>query len=544
MKLVPSFLSPVPSFPNYTGPYSVGTLDVEIPTTELPSPAPAPDPTLTTISFRMFYPCEVPAKEPKPVYWISEPQSEYLTAYLRFLGASQGLAEYASLPMKLINHITIPAFRGAELLPPPTASKRWPVMIFSHGLGGTRNQYSHIVGLLASHGVVVLAPEHRDGSGPISFVGGSEGKAVEYKVISHSQSKEVEDARDEQLQTRLWEIGLTYEALLKIDHGERVSNIFSEGKQGQEHKEKDHFSMFSTKLDVNTPGGITFGGHSFGAATTVQFIKSVFYCTSSASFKTLYTPSESSSIVRQVTPKSTVVLLDPWALPLRSAAMRWLWEKPLPSYCGGQGGASVLAVLSEGFFKWRGNLVWIKRAVSEDPWREHPPFQQRQAPPHIFYPVTSAHLSQSDFGVLFAWLVKKAIKAQEPERTMRLNCRAILEVMRRNGREVADTSAVDMEENVQKKSKISLNCRVSNKTDTEPNGHVDNLPHPKKDTVGQDWKILAGGDLVRGWISLNVNDEDKLGEAVNEKTPLHADPSDAVIEGEVLSGKHADKQST
>ena len=128
-------------------------------------------------------------------------------------------------------------------------------MIFSHGLGGTRNQYSHIVGLLASHGVVVLAPEHRDGSGPISFVGGSEGKAVEYKVISHSQSKEVEDARDEQLQTRLWEIGLTYEALLKIDHGERVSNIFSEGKQGQEHKEKDHFSMFSTKLDVNTPGG-------------------------------------------------------------------------------------------------------------------------------------------------------------------------------------------------------------------------------------------------------------------------------------------------
>ena len=96
MKLVPSFLSPVPSFPNYTGPYSVGTLDVEIPTTELPSPAPAPVPTITTISFRVFYPCEVPAKEPKPVFWISDPQPQVLAALLRFLGASPGLAECAS----------------------------------------------------------------------------------------------------------------------------------------------------------------------------------------------------------------------------------------------------------------------------------------------------------------------------------------------------------------------------------------------------------------------------------------------------------------
>lgn len=37
-------------------------------------------------------------------------------------------------------------------------------MVFSHGLGGSRNSYCHLLGSLASHGVVVVAAEHRDGS--------------------------------------------------------------------------------------------------------------------------------------------------------------------------------------------------------------------------------------------------------------------------------------------------------------------------------------------------------------------------------------------
>lgn len=290
--------------------------------------------------------------------------------------------------------------------------------------------------------------------------------------------------------------------------------------------------------------GVTFAGHSFGGVTAMQFIKSVFYRSDSTSSRTLYAPAEDSSIVRQITPQSTLILLDPWALPLRSAATRWLWDKPLPSYRGGSGGANVLAILSEAFFKWRGNLVWIKRALSEDPWRDHPPFQQRQRSPYIFYPVTSAHLSQSDFGVLFPWLVKKVLKAQEPERTMRLNCRAMLEVMRRNEKEVANTSAIDMEEETfKKKSRIPSNGHISNKTVVELNSRMDDISQLKTDTFGQDWKILAGGDSVRGWISLNVNDEDKPDEAVNEKTPLDADPSDAVMEGETPSEQNSEKHS-
>ena len=88
-----SHVNPTPSFPSYTGPYSVGSYAVEIPITELPSNATHPDPSVTTLSFRVFYPCEAPSKPPHPVYWIPEPQKEYLRAYAGFCGASPRLSK-------------------------------------------------------------------------------------------------------------------------------------------------------------------------------------------------------------------------------------------------------------------------------------------------------------------------------------------------------------------------------------------------------------------------------------------------------------------
>lgn len=91
-----SHLSPVPAFPEYTGKYQVGTVDVEIPVAEIPSPSPAPDPNITTVHFRIFYPCEPPENVTKKTYWIPDPQREYLGAYARFLGARPSLADFFS----------------------------------------------------------------------------------------------------------------------------------------------------------------------------------------------------------------------------------------------------------------------------------------------------------------------------------------------------------------------------------------------------------------------------------------------------------------
>ncbi|KAL8939433.1 MAG: hypothetical protein Q9216_003352 [Gyalolechia sp. 2 TL-2023] len=476
-----SSLNPTPAFPSYTGPYQMGTTDVEIPAAELPSPSPTPDSSISTISFRIFYPSE---PLPKPAN---------------------------NLPfLRILSYTTIPVVRNAQLLSAPTKTKRWPVMVFSHGLGGTKNAYSHLLGSLSSHGVVVIAPDHRDGSAPLSLIrdkSDSSPRPVEYKSISHRQSPEVEQARDHQLKIRLWEMGLVHEALLKLDRGEPLSNILAESSS----QTSGQLTMFSSSLDVHTPGSISWAGHSFGAATVVQLAKSVFYRQkkpTSSSQQALFEPSTSSQIAHQITSSSPVCLLDLWCMPLLSKSTRWLNELPLPSYASnGLGGRNLIAILSEAFFKWENNLVQLKRAISEDPSLTVPS-NTRHPAPYIFYPVSSAHLSQSDFGILFPWFTKKAFKAQDPARTLRLNTRALLEFMRRNGIEVADTSALDME------------------TDTSDD-------HTPGSQAGQDPKILKRDGSVNGWIALELGRSKRSEEAGNEQTSERADPMEAVVQGEM-----------
>ncbi|KAL8649769.1 MAG: hypothetical protein Q9226_005438 [Calogaya cf. arnoldii] len=375
-------------------------------------------------------------------------------------------------------------------------------MVFSHGLGGTKNAYSHLLGSLSSHGVVVIAPDHRDGSAPLSLIRASPGatpQPVEYRSISHKQTPEVEEARDDQLKIRLWELGLIHEALLKIDRGEPLMNTLAEKPSST----MGNLAMFSSTLDVHTPGSISWSGHSFGAATIVQLVKSVFYHSSKeapSSYEPLFQPSTSSQIAHQITSSSHISLLDLWCLPLVSESTRWLNAQPLPCYTpNGPGGTNVIAILSEAFFKWSNNLNQLKRAISEDPSLDRPSVKNYPAP-YVFYPATSAHLSQSDFGILFPWLTRKAFKAEDPGRTLRLNTRAILQVMRRNGVEVANTSAIDMEQS-------------------------------KADS--QDWNILQKDGSVAGWVALELGESKHTEEAANEKTSQTADPMEAVVQGEV-----------
>lgn len=136
-----SRLSPVPSFPDYTGPYKVGTLDVEIPTAQVASAWFIPDSIIPTVSFHIFYPREQSSK----------PQQEFFKAQTRFLGASprlSGLLQSVSprtrdsglqsqaissyffryLPLySLLAGIKIPALKNAKLFSSNNSAKQWPI---------------------------------------------------------------------------------------------------------------------------------------------------------------------------------------------------------------------------------------------------------------------------------------------------------------------------------------------------------------------------------------------------------------------------------
>lgn len=54
----------------------------------------------------------------------------------------------------------------------------------------------------------------------------------------------------------------------------------------------------------------------------------------------------------------------------------------------------------------------------------------------MFYVATSQHFNQSDYGILFPWLAQKFTKAEEPERCLELNTRAMVQVLREAGIEL------------------------------------------------------------------------------------------------------------
>ncbi|KAI5785791.1 platelet-activating factor acetylhydrolase, isoform II-domain-containing protein [Geopyxis carbonaria] len=584
-----SRLNPVPQFPSYKGSYNVASFELEIPVAALSESAQKPPPSaasISTVQFRVFYPTSprehVSASEqsaagsmraedhneemekeaeagggkphwasswfqrharpktPEPqksVYWLPEPhQREYLSGYARFLGAGSGLAELISHVIRLyiprvLHHIALPAVASAPLIPTATDFK-FPTMIFSHGLGGTRLAYSHICGSLASNGIVVIAPEHRDGSCPVTFVKnpaqdtapakveGSEPESgepgidassaaaaqtkpgervqVDYTPYDHQINEETANGRDRQLEIRLWEMSMVYSAVTKLDTGKLPA---STAMFDADTATRDSLlSQFTNKLDIRTPGRLIWAGHSFGASTTIQLLKSVYYASSlpepTPTTQPLFIPdpttgddTDSIPLGAQITATSPALLLDIWCLPTLSQRTHALFKLPLPQIGAGNP-RRVLCIMSDEFFRWRENLRCAKRLLTPDPGRrrgteEHKNFElwdtdatesahskfhphnDVQTPatsgppgggqlgdqiippaptaspapdapaghapdsePRMFYIKDSAHLSQSDFGILFPRAVRKAVGHEE---ILDMNVRAACQWLRECG---------------------------------------------------------------------------------------------------------------
>jgi predicted dienelactone hydrolase len=49
-----------------------------------------------------------------------------------------------------------------EVWPPNGGSGPYPLVLFSHGLGGCKTQSTYLMGALAEHGMLVVAPDHMD----------------------------------------------------------------------------------------------------------------------------------------------------------------------------------------------------------------------------------------------------------------------------------------------------------------------------------------------------------------------------------------------
>uniref|UniRef100_A0A8C3JHY4 Platelet-activating factor acetylhydrolase n=1 Tax=Calidris pygmaea TaxID=425635 RepID=A0A8C3JHY4_9CHAR len=293
--------------PEGKGPHSVGCTDLMT------------DNAVEGSFLRLYYPsCDATDNEEAP--WI--PDKEY------YQGLSDFLNMYRIVGQRLFQYyvgsVTCPAKSNAAFKP----GEKYPLLVFSHGLGAFRTIYSAICIEMASQGFIVAAVEHRDESASATYyckkrsVSESQEEStsnMEKEWIYYRKLKTGEEERclrHKQVQQRAQECIKALNLILKINSGEEVMNVLN-----------SNFDWNSLKDSVDT-SRIAVMGHSFGGATVIE------------------------SLSKEIRFRCGIAL-DAWMLPVGDDIYQNSVQQPL------------LFINSEKF-QWADNILKMKKLSSND----------------------------------------------------------------------------------------------------------------------------------------------------------------------------------
>ncbi|XP_014166576.1 platelet-activating factor acetylhydrolase [Geospiza fortis] len=268
---------------------------------------------------RLYYPA-YDATDIEEARWI--PDKEYYQGLSDFLNMYRVVGE--RLFHYYVGSVTCPAKSNAAFKP----GEKYPLLVFSHGLGAFRTIYSAICIEMASQGFIVAAVEHRDESASATYyckrrsVSESQEECppnMEKEWIYYRKLKTGEEERclrHKQVQQRAQECIKALNLILKINSGEEVTNVL--------HSD---FDWNSLKDSVDT-SRIAVMGHSFGGATVIE------------------------SLSKEIRFRCGIAL-DVWMLPVGDDIYQNSVQQPL------------LFINSEKF-QWAENILKIKKLISND----------------------------------------------------------------------------------------------------------------------------------------------------------------------------------
>lgn len=406
---------------------------------------------LETVLVTVYYPSEIgsgvgrdPAghKRWTREMWLPKPRSKM----------AQGYGKFASLPqwttmlwfMTTTWSTKIPAFRNGNLAdhwPPPLSPQTagwqvknerghppkgqpeepvFPLMIFSHGMGGFRTAHSAMCGEFASHGFVVVALEHRDGSAARTLVThppaglASRGEQGEKGNDAEKKRSDVVDfvfpkdnpmdtrpgnprgidgeLRTAQLELRLAEVEEAYQVMCTINDGEGCEiakyNLRQYGgtRASSSGLEDVDWSAWKGRINMTQ---VTMLGHSFGAATTVEALRH------HDRFRWI----------------SQGIIYDIWGAPLKSASD--------PEH---RINVPLLGINSEAFMYWDENFKTVTSLCEES--------SKGGALTWLMTVRGTVHISQTDFCILYPHMASLFLKQTlQPQRAIDLSVSASLEFL-------------------------------------------------------------------------------------------------------------------
>ncbi|KAK9802826.1 hypothetical protein WJX73_003281 [Symbiochloris irregularis] len=240
---------------SFPGGYPVGTVDVAFSTIANLRTLAAVIPEQHIVG-RLFYPCQAlgpHSKGPKST-WM--PSYEYAQGFTEFMFQRKTgyLAAVAKAIVKRmawwVGKIALPLNVGA---PMATSEAKFPIVILSHGMSGTRTVSSLICGSLASQGIAVFAVEHTDGTAATTALASSNDPKPCFQYYSGWRTT---DERDHQIAHRMAENRTALRVVQHLAHGSHLEGLRVTGGL-------DPATAF-TGIDAECVGLV---GHSFGALT-------------------------------------------------------------------------------------------------------------------------------------------------------------------------------------------------------------------------------------------------------------------------------------
>ncbi|GAB9467075.1 Platelet-activating factor acetylhydrolase, plasma/intracellular isoform ii protein [Globisporangium polare] len=231
----------------------------------------------------------------------------------------KGMSVFSGVPQWIFGCLRsgfLAALPNAPVAVPRAAAggqKLWPLVIFSHGMGGSIDLYSVVTQQLASEGNVVVVVNHCDGSASVTRT--ADDRIAYYQKITPEVRDNIDGAgfkfRNGQLRQRVQEVRRVLNAVVQ-EHKTQV-----ELQQQQTNEPAATNNVFAL-TDVES---VSLVGHSFGAATA------------------LTTAHEDERI-------RALVLLDAWMEPVDEHVKLGLGAR-----------VPVIHLLSEHFYKWQANFL-------------------------------------------------------------------------------------------------------------------------------------------------------------------------------------------
>ncbi|MEU3415372.1 hypothetical protein ABZ760_29640 [Streptomyces sp. NPDC006658] len=235
---VAAWAFPVPVFPEPSGRFAVGTRVVQWTDPHRPETATADPRDRRTVVVQLWYPARKSPAGAQRARYLGRTEHEARTV-------SDALARHVGLPGFLVDGV--PRARTHSVFNAPVAggSGRFPVVLFSPGLGGVRTQNTAWAEELASHGYVVAALDHPYDSAAVVL---ADGRTITAKVTSTGDPDKDEKLGIGWTAVRAADLSFVLTQLGRLDRGETADPL-------------------TGRLDT---GRAAVTGHSIGGGSAVQ----------------------------------------------------------------------------------------------------------------------------------------------------------------------------------------------------------------------------------------------------------------------------------